>query len=128
MNTQITDGVKISVEATYQPRHSNPLENKYLFSYQIEIENLRDRPVKLLRRNWIIFNSNGERRLVSGDGVVGQQPLIRPGQIHSYGSWCPLNTAVGRMYGTYEMQIVETGAQLNVEIPAFDLIAPFKYN
>ncbi|MBX2815884.1 MAG: Co2+/Mg2+ efflux protein ApaG [Saprospiraceae bacterium] len=128
MNTQITHGIKISVVAAFQAQHSNPIENKYLFSYQIEIENLSDKPVQLLRRNWIIFSSNGTRKMVSGDGVVGQQPYIQPGHMHQYGSWCPLSTAIGRMYGTYEMLIVGTDQQIEVDIPAFDLVAPFTYN
>ena len=82
MVTKITDGVKISVETVYQPEYSNPANNHFMFAYKITIENLTDYTVQLMRRHWYIFDSNGTHREVEGEGVVGQQPVIDPGESH----------------------------------------------
>jgi len=128
MVAQITDGVKVSVETTYQPEYSNPSNEHFMFAYRIQIENLSPYSVQLMRRHWYIFDSNGSRREVEGEGVVGQQPVIAPGEVHEYVSGCNLQTDMGTMHGDYEMRRLIDNEMIRVNIPKFDLIAPFKLN
>ncbi|HEY9560877.1 MAG TPA: Co2+/Mg2+ efflux protein ApaG [Anseongella sp.] len=128
MVTKITDGIKISVETLYQPEYSNPAGEHFMFAYQIRIDNLSDHSIQLLRRNWSIFDSNGTRREVEGEGVVGQQPIIEPGESHEYVSGCNLRTEFGAMSGFYQMQRLIDGRLFNVNIPEFQLFCPFKMN
>ena len=128
MVKQITEGVSISVETFYQPNQSNPLNGEYLFAYRITIENLSAIPVKLLRRHWHIVDSNGLFREVEGEGVVGQQPIIQPGDNYQYVSACNLRTEIGKMYGTYLMENLYNKKHFTVAIPEFKLLAPFKMN
>lgn len=128
MVTQITDGVKISVDTIYQPEYSNPANEHFMFAYKINIENLSEYTVQLMRRKWHIFDSNGTKREVEGEGVVGQQPVIEPGESHEYVSGCNLKTDMGSMKGSYEMKRVADHDEFEVEIPEFYLIAPYKLN
>jgi len=128
MTTQITDGVKVSVETVYQPEYSNPENEHYMFAYRIVIENLSDYSVQLLRRHWRIFDSNGSHREVEGEGVVGLQPIIEPGEQHEYVSGCNLKSDMGAMAGTYQMLREIDGSIFDVNIPKFDLIAPHRLN
>src|SRR5579862_9151678 len=128
MITNITEGVKISVETFYQPDYSQPLNGEYMFAYRIIIENESEYTVKLLRRHWYIFDSNGALREVEGEGVIGQQPIIEPQQSHQYVSGCHLKTEMGKMHGTYLMERIIDGKFFYVNIPQFQLIAPFKLN
>lgn len=128
MQTQITHGIKISVSPKYEPQHSKPLDHKYLFSYHIVIENLSEYTVQLLKRHWKILDSNGKVKEVQGDGVIGKQPILHPGQLHEYSSWCPLLTAIGRMGGTYLMKRLDDNFTFDVQIPPFELVASFKLN
>lgn len=128
MVAQITEGVKVSVETTYQPEYSNPANEHFMFAYKIQIENLSEYSVQLLRRHWIIFDSNGSKREVEGEGVVGLQPIIQPGQHHEYVSGCNLKTDMGNMQGTYQMKRLVDNELFEVKIPQFALIAPFKLN
>ncbi|KHJ37756.1 MULTISPECIES: Co2+/Mg2+ efflux protein ApaG [Pedobacter] len=128
MVAQITDGVKVSVETTYQPEYSNPANEHFMFAYKIRIENLSHYSVQLMSRHWNIFDSNGTKREVEGEGVVGQQPIIEPGGMHEYVSGCNLQTDMGTMHGSYEMRRLVDDEALTVLIPKFALIAPFKLN
>jgi len=128
MVQQVTDGVSITVEVFYQPAQSNPLSSEYLFAYRITIENLSTMPVKLLRRHWHIIDSNGSVREVEGEGVVGQQPIIQPGESHQYVSAANLRSDIGKMHGTYQMENLYNKKTFLVTIPEFSLIAPFKLN
>lgn len=128
MVQQVTEGVSITVETFYQPGQSNPLSSEYLFAYRITIENLSTMPVKLLRRHWHIVDSNGSYREVEGDGVVGQQPVIEPNESYQYVSACNLRSEIGKMYGTYQMENLYNKKLLVVDIPEFQMIAPFKMN
>lgn len=128
MVTAITDGVKVSVETIYQPEYSNPANEHFMFAYRIEISNLSDYPVQLMRRQWSIFDSNSSRREVEGEGVVGLQPIIEPGESHVYVSGCNLKTDMGSMQGKYLMKRVVDDAGFEVDIPEFQLIAPYKLN
>jgi len=128
MVQQVTEGVSITVESFYQPAQSNPLSSEYLFAYRITIENLSTMPVKLLRRHWHIVDSNGAYREVEGEGVVGEQPVIAPGESYQYVSSANLRSEIGKMYGTYRMENLYNKKQFSVAIPEFQMVAPFKMN
>ncbi len=128
MVTQITEGVKISVETLYQPAYSNPANDYYLFAYKINIENLSEYSVQLMSRHWHIYDSNGTHREVEGEGVIGQQPIIEPGSSHEYTSGCNLKTDMGNMKGSYQMRRTIDNAEFRVTIPEFYLIAPYRLN
>lgn len=126
--TAITKGVLVSVEVTYQPQHSNPRTSKFVFSYNVTIENLSKSSIQLLRRQWIIFESNGVKKKVEGAGVVGEQPIIYPNEKFQYTSWCPIQTEVGYMEGIYLIKDEVTGDLFEVKIPRFHLVQPDKLN
>lgn len=125
---KVTNDVNIVVETFYQSAQSHPLQSEYLFAYRITIENLGLVPVKLLRRHWHIIDSNGDVREVEGEGVVGQQPTIAPGENYQYVSSCNLSSDMGKMYGTYTMEDLFSKKLLTITIPEFQLVAPFKNN
>ena len=128
MVTEITRGVKVSVETSYQPEYSSPSQYHYVFTYRISIENCSDYTVQLLSRHWLIHDSNGSVREVEGDGVVGQQPTLEPGESHDYVSGCNLKTGMGKMGGTYIFERIVDGKQFSVKIPEFNMIIPYKLN
>jgi ApaG protein len=125
MVSQVTSGVEVSVETFYQADANQP---EFIFAYRVTIENHNSFPVQLLRRHWDIFDSDGTRREVDGEGVIGQQPILESGARHQYISGCNLNTEMGRMSGHYEMMNLNTDQPFIVAIPAFDLIMPAKLN
>ena len=128
MDTLITNDVRISVEAFYQPNYSKPDAGEYVFAYRITIENLNPFTVQLLRRHWLIFDSAGERREVEGEGVIGKQPILQPGGVHQYVSWSNLNSEIGSMQGTYQFSRADTNEIFEVDIPVFRLITPYRLN
>ena len=128
MVQKVSHDVNIVVETFYQQAQSRPLHSEYLFAYRITIENLGAVPVKLLRRHWHIIDSSGDVREVEGEGVVGQQPSIAPGETYQYISSCNLNSDMGKMYGSYLMEDLFSKKTMRIDIPEFQLIAPFKYN
>lgn len=128
MNSIITEGVEVTVENFYQPEYSNPLSNEFMFAYRITIENHNPFAVKLLSRQWFIFDSNGEQREVEGEGVIGLQPVIPSGEQHQYVSGCNLKTEMGKMEGNYLMENQNNKTRFRVAIPAFEMIVPFKNN
>lgn len=92
----ITDDISISVVPKYEPSESNPAIGKFIYSYQITIENLSKDTVKLISRHWYIVDSIQEKREVKGEGVVGVQPELNPGETFQYMSWCPLHSPIGK--------------------------------
>lgn len=128
METLITNGIRVSVETSYQPNYSDPAENKFIFAYRITIENLGRQTVQLLRRHWIITESTGVVREVEGEGVIGRQPVIQPGELHQYVSWSHISTGLGKMAGTYQMILSDSQESFVAEIPEFQLVAPFLLN
>ena len=128
MITEVTEGIKISVDTAYVPTHSQPVNSMFLFSYTITIENCGSETVRLLRRHWHIFETNGERREVEGKGVVGEQPTLDPGDSHEYTSACDLSTEIGKMHGTYLMERSNTGERFYVNIPEFVMVVPHALN
>lgn len=128
MTSLISSGIRVSVETYYQPDYSNPLHSEFMFAYRIRIENHNVFPVKLHRRHWHIFDSNGSSREVEGEGVVGVQPVLQPGESYQYVSGCNLRSEIGRMYGTYQMENLNSKDFFDVRIPSFDMFVPFKAN
>ena len=101
MISKISEGITVSVETFYQPEYSNPSASEFMFAYRIAILNSNSYPVKLLRRHWYIYDATGTLREVEGEGVVGIQPQINPGEEYKYISGCNMRTEMGKMYGTY---------------------------
>ena len=128
MVSKISEGITVSVETFYQPEYSNPSASEFMFAYRITIENKNIYPVKLLRRHWYIYDASGSLREVEGEGVVGVQPQINPGNEYQYISGCNLQTEMGKMYGTYLMENCNNNKQFDVIIPAFEMTVPFKMN
>lgn len=128
MASKISEGIEINVETFYQAEYSNPVNNEFMFAYRITIENHNSFSIKLLRRQWYIFDSNGENREVEGEGVVGMQPVLQSGQSFQYVSGCNLRTEMGRMYGYYTMENLNTKKNFKVNIPAFEMVVPLKLN
>jgi len=128
MVSLISEGVEVSVETFYQQDYSNPMQSEYMFAYRIAIENHNSFPVKLHRRHWYIFDSTGSTREVEGEGVVGVQPVLSPGEKYQYVSGCNLRTEMGRMHGTYQMENLNSKQFFDVNIPAFEMFVPFKNN
>ena len=96
-----TKGVTIEVESFYQKKHSSPMENKFIHAYKVTITNEKNCVIKLMERNWTIINAYGDQRKVGGMGVIGKQPELKPGEAHSYVSWSPMSTELGKMSGFY---------------------------
>lgn len=128
MVSEITKGVRITVLASYQEEFSNPDNANFLFSYTVTIENENEYAVQLLRRHWYIFDSSGEQSEVEGEGVIGEKPVLAPGQMFTYQSACNLTTDFGKMSGTYTMIRLSDGMYFEAIIPEFQLIAPYKLN
>lgn len=115
--------VDISVKTQYIQEQSDPENNRFVFAYTIGIENKSEKPVKLLSRHWIITDDNDKIEEIRGTGVVGQQPLIAPGQVFHYTSGAVLTTGFGTMQGSYEM-LSEDGEKFAANVPAFLLSRP----
>ncbi|MCU0393121.1 MAG: Co2+/Mg2+ efflux protein ApaG [Thermoflexibacter sp.] len=128
MVTEITQGVKVSVRPQYMPDYSKPEYSHFVFAYHITIENYSEYTVQLLRRHWFIFDANATVGEVEGEGVIGQQPILEPGDKHHYSSGCNLKTTMGKMKGTYLMERVSDGHQFEVTIPEFIMIVPYILN
>ncbi|HRE92110.1 MAG TPA: Co2+/Mg2+ efflux protein ApaG, partial [Myxococcota bacterium] len=103
MSRASTEGVEVEVQSRYLPERSNPLRSQWFFTYHVSIRNAGTRTVQLLTRHWIITNAKGEIEEVKGPGVVGETPVLAPGDRFSYQSFCPLDTPIGSMHGSYQM-------------------------
>jgi ApaG protein len=119
----LTEGVRVQVRARYAPEQSDPRANHWFFLYSIQIVNEGTRPVQLIDRHWIIVDGSGRTEEVRGDGVVGNQPTLDPGEGFEYTSGCPLATPFGSMTGTYGM-VWEDGTEFRAEIALFELVEP----
>ena len=118
-----TLGIQVTVEPMYLEEQSEPLNGRFVWAYTVEIRNLGQIAVQLRRRHWIITDALGRVEEVEGAGVIGQQPVIQPGEAFEYTSGCPLPTPSGIMEGSYRMELPD-GHFIAVEIPAFSLDAP----
>lgn len=118
-----TEGVVVRVAVSFLPEQSRTEASRWFWAYHIRIENHSEQPVKLLTRHWLITDGRGGQHHVDGEGVVGEQPYLEPGQSHDYVSGCPLNTPTGRMEGVFRM-IRDDQTIINAVIPRFPLVAP----
>ncbi len=128
MLTEVTSGVQIAVDPRYEPNLSCPLMDQYLFSYHITVNNGNDFPIQLLRRHWYIFDSFAVNREVEGPGVVGEHPVILPGETYSYHSACDLRSLRGTMRGFYSMMNLADKSTFRVNVPLFRMEVPHSLN
>jgi len=124
MYCAITNGIKVSVRPEYSEDRSDPAAGRYFWLYTIDIANEGKSAAQLTDRHWLIVDANGLRQEVRGAGVVGEQPLLKPGEAFRYTSGCPLSTPSGIMSGSYRM-VDENGRAFDVKIPSFSLDSPF---
>lgn len=123
MYSQTTQAICVTVQPIYLEDQSSPAEGHYVWAYQVRIENQGNRTVQLRRRHWRITDARGRTQEVRGDGVVGEQPVLRPGESFEYTSGTPLPTPSGIMVGSYTMES-EAGEVFDIAIPAFSLDSP----
>lgn len=119
----VTNQIRVSAKALYLPEHSDPVNSLYVYAYCIRITNEGQAPAQLLRRHWIITDGLGRIEEVRGEGVVGKQPRLAPGESFEYTSTCPLNTQYGVMRGQYQM-VTDDGHQFEAEVSPFKLFIP----
>ena len=123
MSDTTTRGIRVQVRSEYVPGRSAPAEHQYLFTYHIRISNEGPERAQLLSREWIISDADGQVERVQGPGVVGEQPVLDPGDAFEYTSFCPLKTAVGSMHGSYQM-VTASGETFDAIIAPFTLAVP----
>jgi ApaG protein len=126
--SKITQGILIQAEPEFNEVYSSEEKSNYVFTYHIAIHNNTNFAIQLLKRKWTIFDSIGVQSQVQGDGVIGEQPIIKPGEVYRYESYCPLKSDIGYMKGTYQMKHLEKNTIFEVQIPMFELIRPFRLN
>ncbi|WP_281647568.1 Co2+/Mg2+ efflux protein ApaG [Parendozoicomonas sp. Alg238-R29] len=119
--------IDVHVETEFLPERSSPAKKQYAFAYHITVSNKGDQGAKLLTRHWFIIDGDKHQQEVQGDGVIGQQPHILPGDSYSYSSGCILSTPVGCMHGSYQM-LDDTGEFFDARIPLFSLQVPGSVN
>lgn len=123
MYRAVTNGIEVSVEPYYLDEESDPDKSQFIWAYMVEIKNIGTESVQLKSRYWHIMDGLGRVEEVRGAGVVGEQPVIAPGETYEYSSGCPLTTSSGFMQGSYQMER-EDGTPFEVAIPAFSLDLP----
>lgn len=123
--SKTTRGIRVSVRSYYLDDQSQPDESHYFWAYKVKIENHGREPVQLLERTWQITNARGHIQRVHGPGVLGEQPLLEPGEAFEYTSGTPLDTPSGFMTGAYHMVAPASGENFDVAIPAFSLDSPY---
>jgi ApaG protein len=119
----VTNGIRIIVKSFYISEQSEPTEDHYFFAYRVQIRNEGEQTAQLMARYWMITDGNGQKHEVSGPGVIGEQPVLHPGEHFVYSSFCPLQTPVGSMEGTYQM-ICENQQTFEAQIAQFTLAMP----
>lgn len=124
--TATTRGVRVTVRAFYLDDQSDPSEGRYVWAYKVEIVNEGSATVQLMQRTWLITDGQGRTLRVHGDGVVGEQPTLEPGESFDYTSGTPLPTPSGFMRGVYHMQIPDTGETFDALVPPFSLDSPYQ--
>jgi len=123
-----TRGVRITVRPRFVPEQSDPDNGQWLFAYHITIRNQGEQAVQLISRHWVITNGEGHVEEVRGAGVVGYQPLLKPGEEFQYTSGCPLATPVGTMHGEFSMVVADSGEKFDAKIEPFRLAVPKALN
>ncbi len=127
MSETTTEGIHITVESFYLPDQSSPRQGRFAFAYKVRIANEGEAPAQLRSRHWVIMDGNGERQEVRGEGVVGEQPLLQPGEKFEYTSGCLIKTPHGAMQGSYRM-LREDGTAFDAKIAPFSLTQPNALN
>jgi ApaG protein len=127
MSNAITRGIRIQVASQYLPERSSPPDGQYFFTYHVRISNEGTERARLVTREWIITDSDGDVQRVTGPGVIGEQPVLGPGDAFEYSSFCPLKTSVGSMHGSYQMETDE-GDTFDAVIAPFTLAVPHAVN
>lgn len=127
MSNAVTRGIRVQVTSHYLPERSSPQDEHFFFTYHVRVSNEGSERAKLVSREWIITDSNGDVQRVTGAGVVGEQPMLGPGDAFEYSSFCPLKTPVGSMHGTYQME-AEGGEVFDAAIAPFTLAVPNALN
>jgi ApaG protein len=127
VSNAITNGIRVTVSSTYIPAQSAPKARRYVFSYSVRIANEGTEAAQLKSRHWVITDGNGKVEEVRGPGVVGEQPMLRPGEHFEYTSGCVLETPRGSMEGTYQM-VRADGAEFDATIAPFALMLPYTLN
>ncbi len=127
MSEAVTQGIRVTVRSQYLPERSSPRTRQFVYAYTVRIGNQGQEPAQLKTRHWIITDGNGNVQEVRGDGVVGQQPLLAPGESFEYTSGCVLETPHGTMRGSYQM-VRPGGEQFDAEIAPFLLAVPHSLN
>jgi ApaG protein len=120
----VTRGLRVTVRAFYLADQSDPEQGRHVWAYRVRIANEGRETVQLLKRSWSITDGMGRTQHVHGDGVVGEQPVLEPGEVFEYTSGTPLATSSGFMRGQYHMVVTATGERFDAEIPAFSLDSP----
>jgi ApaG protein len=120
MYRELTRGILVEVRPEYVPERSRPAQAEFFFAYHVRITNQGDHPVQLISRHWVITDGEGRSHEVQGEGVVGEQPHLKPGEAFDYSSFCPLPTPTGNMRGSYEFRDAE-GGLFRAKIPLFFL-------
>ena len=123
----VTRDIRVHVDSRYDPSRSSPPESLWFFLYTVTIRNEGSETVRLVSRHWVITDEHQRVEEVRGEGVVGEQPILAPGESFSYTSGCPLKTATGSMRGSYQM-IADGGEEFDAEIAMFTLIEPLSIN
>ena len=123
----VTRNIRVEVISRYSPENSKPFDDEWVFQYTVRITNEGSETVQLVSRHWIITDGLDHVEEVKGPGVVGDQPVLAPGESYKYSSWCPLKTPTGMMRGTYQM-IRANGEAFDIEIAAFGLKARYVVN
>jgi ApaG protein len=127
MSDTTTRGVRVEVKSAFVPERSSPKDNHYFFAYRVRISNVGEETVHLVSREWIITDADGNVEQVTGPGVVGEQPVLEPGESFEYTSFCPLTTSLGSMHGSYQM-VGASGERFDAEIAPFSLAVPNAIN
>jgi ApaG protein len=120
----VTDGIRVEVISRHAAENSRPDQGEWVFQYTVRITNQSSETVQLLSRHWIITDAFEHVEEVRGPGVIGEQPILAPGESFKYSSWCPLKTPTGMMHGTYQMTRAE-GESFDIEIAPFGLKARY---
>jgi ApaG protein len=120
----ITRGIRVNVRSFYLEDQSKPEDSRFVWAYRVRITNQGQETVKLLRRSWRVTDARGRTQEVGGDGVIGKQPTISPGETFEYTSGTPLETPSGIMGGAYHMVVTDSGEPFDAEIPTFSLDSP----
>jgi ApaG protein len=127
MSTAVTRGIRVTVRSQYIPERSSPKGGQYAFAYTVRIANEGEATAQLRTRHWIITDGEGKVQEVRGEGVVGEKPVLKPGQAFEYTSWCMLATPHGSMRGTYQM-IGDDGNEFDAQVAPFTLALPYSLN